>query len=68
MVDQMKTVLESVKANLTTTQTQMKEYADRLRWSEMFHKGTEALYPPKTYGLIYISHQSYEGSGLGYTK
>ena len=43
MADWMKEALESVKSNRTTAQIRMKEYADRSRWSETFHKGTEVL-------------------------
>ena len=43
MVDRMKAALESAKSNLTVAQIRMKEYADKSRRSETFHKKTEVL-------------------------
>lgn len=47
MVDRMEPVLENTKMNLTIAQTRMKEYANRSRRSETFHKGTEVLFSTK---------------------
>ena len=51
LVDQMKTALDSVKANLTTAQIRMKEYADTSQWSETFHKVIEVLLSTKNLGV-----------------
>ena len=43
MVDRMKTALEEAQTNLTVAQNRAKAYADKLRRSEIFHKGDEVV-------------------------
>ena len=47
----MKTAMGNVKTNMIATQTWMKEYANRSRQLETFHKGVEVLLSTKNLGV-----------------